>query len=70
MGKNVMTVYAWHMVFKFLFDAVYKNPVAKSEESKVFGIVEGLFKYFDKYPVHLIVPIFFQTNNLFIFPAE
>ncbi len=30
----------------FLFDAVYKNPVAKSEETKVLGIVEGLFKYY------------------------
>ena len=30
----------------FLFDAVYKNPIAKSEETKVLGIVEGLFKYY------------------------
>ena len=30
----------------FLFDAVYKNPVAKSEETKVLGVVEGLFKYY------------------------
>lgn len=35
---------------EFLFEAVYKNPVAKSEETKVLGIVEGLFKYFLKYP--------------------
>lgn len=35
---------------EFLFSAVYLNPVAKSEESKVFGIVEGLFKYFLKNP--------------------
>ncbi len=35
---------------EFLFDAVYKNPVAKSEENKVLGIVEGLYKYFIKNP--------------------
>lgn len=35
---------------EFLFEAVYKNPVAKSEETKVLGIVEGLFKYFLKHP--------------------
>ena len=38
----------YNMLHSFLFDAVYKNPVAKSEESKVFGIVEGLFKYYLK----------------------
>lgn len=35
---------------EFLFEAVYKNPVAKSEETKVLGIVEGLFSYFMKNP--------------------
>ncbi len=30
----------------FLFDAVYKNPMAKSEETKVLGLMEGLFKYY------------------------
>ena len=34
----------------FLFDSVYKNPVAKSEETKVLGIVEGLFNYYLKQP--------------------
>ena len=34
----------------FLFESVYKNPVAKSEETKVFGIVEGLFGYYMKNP--------------------
>lgn len=37
----------------FLFDAVYKNPVAKSEETKVLGIVEGLFKYYIENPEKL-----------------
>ena len=35
---------------EFLFESVYKNPVAKSEETKVSGIVEGLIKYFFKNP--------------------
>lgn len=35
---------------EFLFESVYKNPVVKSEETKVSGIVEGLIKYFFKNP--------------------
>ena len=38
------------MLHNFLFEAVYKNPVAKSEETKVLGIVEGLFDYYMKKP--------------------
>ncbi len=34
----------------FLFEAVYLNPKAKSEENKVFGIIEGLFNYICKNP--------------------
>lgn len=40
----------YNMLHEFLFEAVYKNPVAKSEETKVLGIVEGLFNYFIKNP--------------------
>ncbi|MBE6740638.1 MAG: deoxyguanosinetriphosphate triphosphohydrolase [Ruminococcaceae bacterium] len=40
----------YNLLHEFLFDAVYKNPVAKSEETKVLGIVEGLFNYFVKNP--------------------
>ena len=40
----------YYMLHDFLFESVYKNPVAKSEESKVSGIVEGLFKYYNKHP--------------------
>lgn len=36
----------YDMLHDFLFEAVYKNPVAKSEETKVLGIVDGLFKYY------------------------
>ena len=34
----------------FLFDNVYRNPKAKSEETKVDGIVEGLFTYYMENP--------------------
>ena len=38
----------YNMLHEFLFESVYKNPVAKSEETKVLGIVEGLFSYYMK----------------------
>ncbi len=40
----------YNMLHDFLFDSVYKNPVAKSEETKVLGIVDGIFKYYLKNP--------------------
>lgn len=36
------------MLHSFLFEAVYKNPVAKSEETKVSGLVGGIFEYYLK----------------------
>ena len=36
----------YDILHDYLFEAVYKNPVAKFEETKVSGIVEGLFKYY------------------------
>lgn len=44
------TLKYYDMLHNFLFDSVYKNPVAKSEETKVLGIVEGLFNYYLKNP--------------------
>ncbi len=38
----------YNKLHDFLFGAVYKNPVAKSEESKVFGFIEALFGYYTK----------------------
>lgn len=38
----------YDMLHDFLFDAVYKNPVAKSEETKVSGLVSGIFEYYMK----------------------
>lgn len=39
------TTVFYNKLHKFLFDSVYLNPVAKSEEKKVFGIVEGIYRY-------------------------
>jgi dGTPase len=40
--------------YDFMFDAVYRNPLAKSEESKVLGVLRAIFDYFldnsDKLP--------------------
>lgn len=41
------------MLHDFLFEAVYLNPKAKGEETKVLGIIEGLFNYFMKNPERL-----------------
>ena len=38
---------------KFMFDAVYKNPIAKGEESKVKNILEGVWEYYVKSPEKL-----------------
>lgn len=38
----------YNLLHAFLFEAVYKNPVAKSEETKVFGLVEGIYNYYIK----------------------
>lgn len=40
----------YNMLHEFLFEKVYTNPLAKSEESKVYGIVSGLFEFFLKNP--------------------
>ncbi len=36
----------YNKLHEFLFDAVYKNPVAKFEETKVLGIIESLFRFY------------------------
>ncbi len=43
----------YKQLHEFLFETVYKNPVAKSEEIKVSGLVEGLFEYYLKNPQKL-----------------
>ncbi len=41
---------AFETLHDFLFDNVYRNPKAKSEETKVDGIIEGLFTHFMNNP--------------------
>ena len=43
----------YKLLHEFLFEKVYKNPVSKSEESKVSGLVEGIFEYYMKNPEKL-----------------
>jgi len=35
---------------QYLFDNVYNNPVATREESKVYTLIEQLFRYYEKHP--------------------
>ncbi len=37
----------------YLFENVYFNPKAKSEENKVSGIIEGIYNYYHKHPEKL-----------------
>lgn len=41
-GKNVMTIYAWHMLFKFLFDIVYIMFIKSSDFSLIDDFKMGL----------------------------
>ena len=52
MDEDVFDVY--NELHEFLYERVYRNPVAKSEESKVLGIVEGIYKYFKANPEKLM----------------
>lgn len=40
----------YDVMHKFLFDSVYTNPSAKAEESKVSGIIEGIYEHIIKHP--------------------
>lgn len=40
----------YNKLHKYLFDSVYKNPTAKAEEAKVYGIIAGLYEHFLKNP--------------------
>ncbi len=48
MGENTNTAY--ESLHKFLFDTVYRNPFVKQEETKVDGVIGGIFDYFIKNP--------------------
>lgn len=49
-SMDAETEIAFDKLHSFLFDNVYRNPKAKSEETKVDGIIEGLFKYYMENP--------------------
>ena len=44
------TAEAYESLHKFLFDTVYRNPIVKAEETKVDGIVSGIYEYLIKNP--------------------
>ena len=48
MGDEVFSAY--EKLHSFLFENVYRNPVVKSEETKVDGIVSGIYEYLIKNP--------------------
>lgn len=43
----------YNLLHEFLFSEVYRNPIAKSEETKVGGIIEGIFEHFSVSPERL-----------------
>ncbi len=44
------TLKAYEALHNFMYDSVYLNPVVKSEETKVDGIVSGIYDYLLKNP--------------------
>lgn len=47
------TLKYYELLHEFLFESVYRNPAAKGEETKVKGIIEGLYNYFYTHPEKL-----------------
>ncbi len=43
----------FHLLHEFMFEAVYKNPIAKGEEGKARDIVKKLYDYFESNPDRL-----------------
>ncbi len=41
---------AYEALHSFLFDTVYRNPIVKQEETKVDGVIGGIYDYFIKNP--------------------
>ena len=46
-------LFVFNTFYDFVYRSIYKNMRAKSEESKVFGILSGLFKYYIDNPDEL-----------------
>ncbi len=54
-GKNEISVdpymsFIIESFHNFMYQSVYKNMKAKSEESKVFGIINGIYQYYIQHP--------------------
>lgn len=47
------TLKYFNLLHDFLLNEVYRNPKAKGEETKVFGIIEGLYNYYMSHPEKL-----------------
>ena len=43
----------WDVFHEFLYDRVYRNPVAKGEEAKVENILRGIWEHYCRYPEKL-----------------
>ena len=50
LGMRPQVSQAMNELRSFLFARVYKNPVAKGEESKARGILQSLYTYYTKHP--------------------
>ncbi len=44
----------YDILHEYLFESVYRNPKAKGEESKVYGIIKGLYDYYMSHPEKLV----------------
>jgi len=44
---------AFQLFYDFMFRSVYRNIKAKGEESKVFGVIDGIFRYYIENPDEL-----------------
>ncbi len=41
---------AYDLFHEYMYGVIYVHPVAKGEESKVEGIIEGLYRYYTAHP--------------------
>ena len=52
-GMDPVIAVAYEELHRFMFDAVYRNPVAKGEETKVDGLIKRMFAYYIDHPDRL-----------------
>lgn len=52
-GMDEGTEEYFRRLHEFMFEAVYRNPVAKGEETKVDGLIRRMFEYFAAHPDRL-----------------